>query len=98
MSIPDVIGCTCESWKPGRTILPSSSTTRGFWSDERRGVAVGADKDDAAVADGDRLGPTAGRVHGVDRAVAQHEIGGLRRNERKNERCEYVHVRLPRKI
>ncbi len=69
-----------------------------LWSDERPRVAVGSDKDDTSVADGDRLGPAAGRVHGVDRAVAQHEVSGLRRNERKNKGCEYVHGELRAKF
>ena len=44
-------------------------------SDEADNIPVGADEDDPVAGDGDRLGPAAGGIHGVDLTVPQHEVG-----------------------
>jgi hypothetical protein len=58
---------------PGSSIRPASSITAG--AGQAVDPRVGADRDDHAIADGDRLGP---RPRGVDRvhhAAAQYQIG-----------------------
>ncbi len=47
----------------------------GLRADEAGDLAVGADEDDPVAGDGDRLGPAASGIHGVDLTVPEDEVG-----------------------
>ncbi|MNT50751.1 hypothetical protein D3C72_1876840 [compost metagenome] len=48
-------------------------------TDQAVHLGIGAHGDEAPATDGHRLGPGVGRVHGVDTAVGQHQVGGAGR-------------------
>ena len=59
----------------GEDEAPAEVHDPGLRSDEARDLPVGADEDDPVAGDGDRLGPAAGGIHGVDPAVPEDEVG-----------------------
>ena len=69
--------------EPGQHEASARVHDAGGRPDVRLDVAVGPDRDEAAAADGERLGPRARRVHGVDARVAHDQIGRRGRGRRR---------------
>ena len=73
----------CESIRPGTTVRPSRSIMRVPAPASARMSAERADRDDLAVAHGERLGCRRGRVEGHDLAVEQDGVGVLAEGGRR---------------